>query len=94
VWITNGVELSNKKSWREYNTNRRNIIRPCRKKELGPGQEDKWSRRKVDQMQPTNPDMHSQFLHWTRIVPTKTRDTFYTNTSTKENIIKLRTKNT
>jgi hypothetical protein len=48
----------------------------------GQDQEDKWSRRKVDQNQPSNPDIHSLFLRWTRTVPTKTRDTNCNKTNT------------
>ena len=51
--------------------------------EEGEDQEDKWTREKLDQIQPTNPDIHSLFLHWTRTVPTKTRSTDCKSTNTE-----------
>lgn len=52
---------------------------------------------KLDQIQPTNPDIHSLFLHWTRAVPTKTRTPEAPNArapTPNKNIIKLRARNT
>ena len=59
--------------WREYYM-----------EEEGEDQEDKWTREKLDQIQPTNPDIHSLFLHWTRTVPTKTRSTNCKSTNTEQ----------
>jgi hypothetical protein len=60
-------------------------------------QEDKWSRRKVEQNQPSNPDIHSLFLRWTRTVPTATRPTptfqKKNKTNTNENITHKKYKN-